>query len=92
MEKESSSFLAQAKNFLLPSKDSKEVRVRLKNLELIIYTGSILDCKVDAIVNSLDSSLEFKSKVCFIPKGNPIRKRFFLFELFYQVISGLKHN
>ncbi len=69
MEKESSSIIAKAKNYFLTSKDSKEIRVRLKNLELIIYTGSILDCKVDAIVNSLDPSLEFKSKVCFISKS-----------------------
>ncbi len=44
---------------------SNEMRLSLENLELIICTGSILDCTVDAIVNSLDSSLEFKSKLYF---------------------------
>ena len=44
---------------------SNEMRLSLENLELIIRTGSILDCAVDAIVNSLDASLEFKSKLYF---------------------------
>ena len=87
MEKESNSFIAKAKNYFLPSKDSNEIRVRLINLELIIYTGSILDCKVDAIVNSLDSSLEFKSKVCFIPKSNPTGKSFFCLSSFINLFQ-----
>ena len=38
------------------------LKVDLENIQLICYTGSILECKVDAIVNSVDSSLTFKSK------------------------------
>ena len=44
------------------SNDLKTTHYKNENFDLIVYTGSILNCKVDAIVNSVDPSLQFKSK------------------------------
>ena len=42
------------------SSDSNISKYKIKHLEILVYTKSILDCHVNAIVNSVDVSLSFK--------------------------------
>ena len=44
-------------------KNSSEAKASLGGVDLLVYNGSILNCKADAIVCSVDNTLTFSSKL-----------------------------